>query len=78
MSRLGYPPKEIVEKKKSQSPSVLPVGVSGQQLKEMERYMESKRYAPASIKSYVGMLRRFILDTGMTDFQLLKEENIRQ
>jgi len=78
MTRLGYPPTEIVEKKKPHQPPELTSGISGQQLKEMERYMESRRYAPASIKSYTGMLRRFILDTGLTDFQLLKEEDIRQ
>ncbi len=78
MTQLGYLPKAIIGKKKPHQAPEVPQGISGQQLKEVERYMESRRYAPASIKSYMGMLKRFILDTGLTDFQLLKEDDIRQ
>ena len=78
MTQLGFPPKVIKEKKKPHQAPELPAGIAGQQVKEMERYMGSVRYAPASIKSYTGMMRRFVVDTGLADFQMLTAEDIRQ
>ncbi len=78
LSQLGFPAQPVAFKKKPPV-DVKPLpDISGRQLQEMEKYMGSRRYAPASVKSYVGMLRRFVLDTGLMDFQLLSAEDIRQ
>lgn len=47
------------------------------QLHQMDLYMEQRRYAPATIRSYTAMLKRYIADERLEDFSVITLEAIR-
>jgi site-specific recombinase XerD len=47
------------------------------QLHQLKMYMEQRRYAPATVKSYLSMLKLQLSQTTLTDFSMVAMEDIR-
>ncbi len=65
-------------KPKKEKPALVPNdSVSHDQLRKMELYMEQRRYAPATIKSYLSMLKQQMGEVGLSDFSTVTMDDIR-